>query len=70
MPLGDTMDSVPRVVLLTDSAPREARAKLLSVPCRMAYCKVLLLGHTTRCTITWAGNPVRRDVCFAVDGMW
>jgi hypothetical protein len=64
------INDTPRVVLLTDSAPREVRAKLLDFTCRQIFCEVLLLGHTTRCTVTWAGRPVRSDVCLAVDGMW
>lgn len=62
-------DNPPRVVLLTDSAPREVRAVLQSFQCRQGLCKGVLLGHTVRCTITWAGNPMRSDVCLAVDGM-
>jgi len=70
VPYGDAWDNFPRVVLLTESAPREVRAKLLDFKCRQVFCEVLLLGHTTRCTVTWVSNPLRSDVCLAVDGMW
>ena len=68
VPYGDAWDNYPRVVLLTDSAPREVRAKLLDFKCRQVFCEVLLLGHTTLCTVTGIGR-VRSDVCLAVDAM-
>jgi hypothetical protein len=69
-PLDSTMDNIPRVVLLSDLAPRDVRAKLLASPCRPAFCQVLLLGHTTTCAIDRLGRPVRSDVCFAIDEIW
>jgi len=71
IPTDSLADNVPRVFLLTASAPREVRAKLLAFPCRPAFCPVVLLGRTTSCTIKWwFGNPVRNEVCLAIEEIW
>jgi hypothetical protein len=70
-PLARPSDSTPKVYVITASSPREVRAKLLSNPCRRAaFCPVVLLGRTARCTIEWLGASVRNEVCLAVDETW
>lgn len=64
------LETGPKIVLLTESSPRAVRARLLEHPCRIAYCKVMVLGHTVQCTVTQPGVLVRADVCFAVDEIW
>jgi len=61
-------DNAPRVILVTESAPREARAKMLA--CRRSLCRGTFLGHTAKCEVTWLGNPLPIDVCLAVDDVW
>ena len=66
--VGRYMPNAPKIVLLTDSAPREVRTKLLR--CRHSVCPTTVLGHTTKCSVTWLGTPVSINVCFAVDSIW
>src|SRR6266571_2541421 len=47
----------PEIILLTETAPREIRKRLLE--CRRGYpCRMIVLGHTSRCEVTWLGRPV------------
>lgn len=64
------IETGPRIVLLTESSPRAVRARLLQHPCGIAFCKVVVLGHTVPCAVTQPGVPVRADICFAVDELW
>ncbi len=68
-PMESPAGNTPRVVVLSSSAPREVRAKLLQ--CRQqGICRVMLLGHTAKCTVERFGYLVREDICLAVDGMF
>jgi hypothetical protein len=68
MPVDEPLGNIPSVALLTASASRDVRAKLLA--CRLSFCRETVLGHTTRCTVTWLGRPLPVNVCFIVDELW
>lgn len=63
--------NAPRIYLLTESAPREARRQLLelrSSPCGMAgICRLVVLGKTSQCEIMLMGRRVQVTTCLAVD---
>lgn len=63
--------NAPRIHLLTEDAPREARRQLLelrSSPCGMAgICGVVVLGKTTKCEIMSMGRRVQVTTCLAVN---
>jgi hypothetical protein len=57
-----------KLVLLTETAPRESRKRFLE--CRNGICRMTVLGHTSTCEITWLGKPVSKNVCLVVDDTW
>lgn len=68
MPVDGPFSSAPTIIALTDAAPRDVRAKLLS--CRRIICPAVFLGHTVTCTVTKDGRRLPIHVCFAVDDVW
>jgi hypothetical protein len=70
IPSDNPWGGTPRVALLTATAPRDVRERLLVYVCRAAFCPVVLLGRTVSCTIRRLGGQARVDVCFAIDEMW
>ena len=55
------------VLLITDSAPRPTRKWFIE--CRRAgmFCEMTVLGHTSKCDVTWLGHYVSTKVCLSVD---
>jgi hypothetical protein len=60
--------SAPRIGLITDDAPREARALLQR--CRIAgFCGIDAIGHLGKCAETFAGSTYAVDRCLYVSGV-
>jgi len=70
IPSDNPWAGTPRVALLTATAPRDVRERLLVYVCRAAFCPVVLLGRTVSCTIRHLGGQARNDICFAIEEMW
>lgn len=61
------LPNAPKVFLLTDSATRETRARLLRC---IGYCPLTVVGHIAKCSLTWAGNEMSNNVCVVVERTW
>ena len=65
------MPNAYRLFLLTENAPRKARKQLLELrngTCGMSgICPMTILGHVSKCNVTWLGKPVRSTTCLSVD---
>lgn len=61
------LPNAPKAFLLTDSATRETRARLLRC---IGYCPLTVVGHIAKCSLTWAGNEVSNKVCVVVERTW
>lgn len=64
------MPNTHRLFLLTEDAPRVTRKKLLEARngiCGYYGCPLTVLGHVSKCEVTWFGNRVKSTTCLSVD---
>ncbi len=64
------MPNTFRVFLLTEDAPRAIRRKLLELRdgvCGVYGCQLTILGHVSKCEVTWLGAQVKSTTCISVD---
>lgn len=59
----------PAINLITENAPRKARAIFQKCSLSSYGCRLTLTGHPDRCTINFLGNAVHSDICLIVDGV-
>ena len=58
----------PRIGLITEDAPREARAVIQR--CRLGtMCAITIVGHLGNCEETFAGTPYAAERCLFVTGI-
>jgi hypothetical protein len=62
------LPTATEIVLLTETAPRGTRKRLLE--CRDRFCSMTVLGHVEKCNVTWLGRPVSSEVCLVVENTW
>ena len=68
--LASRMPNTARVFLLTEDAPRVTRRKLLELRdgvCGAYGCQLTILGHVSKCEVTWLGARVKSTTCISVD---
>jgi hypothetical protein len=69
--VGTRMPNAYRLFLLTENSPRETRKQLLVLrngACGVyGICRMTVLGHISKCDVTWYGNFLPNTTCIVVD---
>lgn len=61
------MPRSPNINIITESATRSTRKRLLECRASGQFCTLNILGYTSKCDTTYMGRHVSTDICLVVD---